>query len=297
MDFIHVKEGKNSWKRYLSSFIVIILFIFVAGIPYAIIGEVLVGTDGDPNTYYDAEKMEYIGLDPLLNFALMNSTFIIWIFGIFVAVRFIHKRKFKTLITPNRNIDWKKVGYGFITFFVILSATTIIDAILNPGDYSINDISLSDFLLLFVLVLVLTPIQTTCEEVFFRGYLMQLIGKWIRNPFVLSLIAGGIFGSLHFVNPEMGYSPILVGMDYLLAGFIWCYVSMKTNSTELAIGAHAANNMLLGWFLTMDDSSFGHIPSLFVVHNIDPAISLMWSAIAMGIFLFLSLKKYKVSNL
>ena len=122
---------------------------------------------------------------------------------------------------------------------------------------------------------------------------MKLIGKWIRNPFILSLLAGGIFGSVHFANPEMNYSPILVGANYLLTGFIWCYISAKTNSTELSIGAHAANNMLLGGFLTMDDSALGNIPSLFIVKNLDPGITLVWTAISLGIFLIISLKRYK----
>ncbi|MEH7547436.1 MULTISPECIES: CPBP family intramembrane glutamic endopeptidase [Bacillaceae] len=297
MDFIRVIKGKNSWKRYLSSFIVIILFISVGALPYVIISEWIVNTDGNPNTYFDFDKEDYVGINPLLYFVLMNSQFLFWLLGLFVAIRFIHKRKFSSLITPNRKIDWKRIGFGFITYFVILGLTSIIDCLLNPGDYSFNDVRVSDFLILFVIVLVLTPIQTTCEELFFRGYLLQLLGKWFRFPFLLSLIAGSIFGALHFTNPEMRYSPLLVGVDYLLTGFIWCYITVKTNSTELSIGAHAANNMLLGWFITMDDSAMGNIPSLFVVTNIDPAISLMWTIVSLGIFLFISLRKYKFTRL
>lgn len=297
MDFIKVKDGENGWKRYLASLIVILLFIFVGSLPYAIISGLIVSIDENPNTYFDIEKGDFVGLNPLLYFALMNSQFLFWIVGIFVAVRFIHKRNFKTLITPNRKINWKAVGFGFITFFIILGITTLIDAFLRPGNYSFNNVNLSDFLIIFVLVLILTPIQTTSEEVFFRGYLMQLFGKRINNLFVLSLLAGAIFGSLHFFNPEMVYSPILVGLDYLLIGFVWCYITAKTNSAELSIGAHAANNMLLGWFITMDKSAFGEIPSLFVVKDIDPAISLVWSIISLGIFLFISLKKHKFSKL
>ncbi|TWD93257.1 hypothetical protein FB550_11671 [Neobacillus bataviensis] len=284
-------------KRYISSFIVIILFISVGALPYAIISEWIVNTDGNPNTYFDFDKQDYVGINPLLYFALMNSPFLFWLLGLFVAIRFIHKRKFTSLITPDRKIDWKRIGFGFITYFVILGLTTIIDCLLNPGDYSFNDISVSDFLILSVLVLVLTPIQTTCEELFFRGYLLQFFGKWVRIPFLLSLIVGSIFGALHFTNPEMGYSPLLVGADYLVTGFIWCYITVKTNSTELSIGAHAANNMLLGWFITMDDSAMGNIPSLFIVTNIDPAISLMWTIVSLGIFLFISLRKYKFTRL
>jgi membrane protease YdiL (CAAX protease family) len=126
---------------------------------------------------------------------------------------------------------------------------------------------------------------------------MQLFGKWIRIPFLLSLLVGSIFGALHFTNPEMENSHLLVGADYLVTGFIWCYITAKTNSTELSIGAHAANNMLLGWFLTMDDSAFGNIPSLFVVKNINPAISLMWTIVSLGTFLCISLRKYKFTRL
>ncbi|MED4228782.1 CPBP family intramembrane glutamic endopeptidase [Neobacillus cucumis] len=297
MDFIRGIKGKNSWKRYLSSFIVIILFMLIGTLPYVIISEWIVNTDGNPHTYLDLNKGDYVGINPLLYFALINSQFLFWLLGLFVAVRFIHKRKFTSLITPNRKIDWKRIGFGFLTYFIILSLTTIIDCLLNPGNYSFNDSRVTDFLILFVLVLVFTPIQTTCEELFFRGYLMQLFGKWIRIPFLLSLIVGSIFGALHFTNPEMGYSPILFGTDYLLTGIIWCYITAKTNSAELSIGAHAANNMLLGWFLTMNDSAMGNIPSLFVVRNIDPAISLMWAIVSLGIFLFISLKKYKYTRL
>ncbi|NYE08485.1 hypothetical protein F4694_005333 [Bacillus niacini] len=297
MDFIKVKEGKNSWKRYLSSFIVILLFIFVGSLPYLIISEWIVNTDDNPNTYFDFEKEDYVGINPLLYFVLLNSQFIFWLLGLLVTIRFIHKRKFTSLITPNRKIDWKRLGFGFSTFFVILGLTSIIDSLLNPGDYVLNDVTVADFLFLFVLVLVLTPIQTTCEELFFRGYLLQFFGKWIRIPFLLSLIAGTIFGALHFTNPEMGYSPILMGANYLLTGFIWSYITVKTNSAELSIGAHAANNMLLGWFITMDESAFGDIPSLFVVKNMDPAISLIWTTVSLGIFLFISLRKYKFTRL
>jgi uncharacterized protein len=297
LDFIKVKEGKNSWKRYVSSFIVILLFIFVGSLPYLIISEWIVNTDDNPNTYFDFEKEDYVGINPLLYFVLLNSQFIFWLLGLFVTIRFIHKRKFTSLITPNRKIDWKRLGFGFSTFFVILGLTSIIDSLLNPGDYVLNDVTVSNFLLLFVLVLVLTPIQTTCEELFFRGYLLQFFGKWIRIPFLLSLIAGTIFGALHFTNPEMGYSPILMGANYLLTGFIWSYITVKTNSAELSIGAHAANNMLLGWFITMDDSAFGDIPSLFVVKNMDPAVSMIWTTVSLGIFLYISLRKYKFTRL
>ncbi|MCM3729140.1 hypothetical protein M3226_26365 [Neobacillus cucumis] len=86
--------------------------------------------------------------------------------------------------------------------------------------------------------------------------------------------------------PPIGWSGLFVNWIHLV------YITLKTNSAELSIGAHAADNMLLGWFLPMDDSALGKIPSFFVVTNINPAISLMWTIVSLGIFFFISLRKY-----
>ncbi|PLR97552.1 CPBP family intramembrane glutamic endopeptidase [Bacillus sp. T33-2] len=291
-NFIKIAAGRNNWKRFLSSFVLLLGFMFLGSIAYFTASGWYVTNDGDPASYYDAKKAENVHIDPLADFVLSHIIYVFWFFGLALLMRLIHKRSIKTLITADKNLNWKKVAWGFAVFFSLIAGTTIIDFILNPSDYSLNNIEVTDFFKLFLFVLILTPLQTTSEELLFRGYLMQWFGRKINNALLLSLIVGFIFASLHFSNPEMGYSRFFVGSDYLISGVLWCYISAKTNSSELTIGAHAANNMFIGWFLTMDDSVYGNIPSLFVVTNIDPKISLLWTIISMGIFTYFSLKKF-----
>lgn len=295
-NFIKMNQGKNNWKRYLLSFFVFLGFMFLGSIFYFIVLAVYAEADGNPKTYFDLEQMTGINVDPVYEFVFSNLIYVVWILGLILFIRLIHKRKFKTLITPNKKINWRRIFWGYALFFCLVAVTTLIDALLNPGDYSVNHVKAQNYLKLFIFVLILTPIQTTAEEVFFRGYLMQWFGKKLNNVLLLSIIVGLIFGSLHFTNPEMSYSPFFVGSDYVLSGILWCYITARTNSAELTIGAHAANNMFLGWFLTMDNSVFGNLPSLFVVTNINPKISLLWTIITLSIFTYLAIRKYGVNN-
>jgi uncharacterized protein len=291
-NFIKVVDGKNNWKRYLSSLLVIITFLIIGSFAYAEAIDWYTANDGNSNSYFDAMEGIAVNVDPLIDFGLTHISYVLWILGLFLAMRLIHKRRLLSLITPESKMNWRKVFWGFGVFFTLIAGTTLIDFALNQGDYELNSIQLSDFLKLFLFVLILTPLQTTCEELFFRGYLMQWFGKKINNAVFLSIVVGIIFAALHFANPEMEYSAFFVGSDYVLSGVLWCFICAKTNSSELTIGAHAANNMFLGWFLTMDDTVFGNIPSLLVVKNIDPKISLLWTIIIMTIFTYLSLKKF-----
>lgn len=71
-----------------------------------------------------------------------------------------------------------------------------------------------------------------------------------KNPLFLTLIVGGLFGVLHFANPEMNNGAVWAGIEYLTFGFVWTYYTIKTGSIEISLGAHAANNMFLCMFIT-----------------------------------------------
>ncbi|WP_423410585.1 CPBP family intramembrane glutamic endopeptidase [Heyndrickxia sp. MSNUG] len=291
-NFIKMNQGINNWKRYTSSFFLFMFSMFLGSIIYFLALIIFAEKDGNDQTYFDFKEMVGVNVRPEFDFIFSNLTYVIWILGMALFIKLIHKRKLKTLITPNEKINWKRVFWGFGLFFCLLTVTTIVDALFNPQDYSLNNIQVQDFLFLFLFVLILTPIQTTAEEVFFRGYLMQWFGRKVSHPLVLSIIVGSIFGALHFSNPEMNYSAFFVGSDYVLSGILWCYITARTNSAELTIGAHAANNMFIGWFLTMDDSVFGKLPSLFVIDNINPKTTLLWTVISLSVFTYYSIKNF-----
>ncbi|MCF8886864.1 CPBP family intramembrane glutamic endopeptidase [Priestia megaterium] len=292
-NYLNVEEGKNSWKRYVSTTILASVFMLLGSVSYIIAEMIMVAADESGKSYFDFDSGVAVGINANLDFLLSHIMYICWIFGLWIGIRFIHKRKMKSLITANKCVNWKKVIWSFGAFSLLLIVSQLIDVVFNHSDYSWNHVSLKEYALLVLITLLLVPIQTTTEELFFRGLLLQWVSKKVKRPILLAIIVGLMFSIGHFANSEMNKSIILVGLDYIVAGFALTYIAIKTKSLEITIGAHAANNMFLALFLTTDDSVFGSIPSLFKIANTEPGANLIWSIVMFSVFYILCRGKIK----
>ncbi|CCF07333.1 CAAX amino terminal protease family protein [Bacillus velezensis CAU B946] len=201
--------------------------------------------------------------DPLADIYLQHIVYFIAIPGIWIAVRFIMKRRFLSIITPNQSLNWKRIFFGFGTYVVLMFVAGLIDFLIHPDRFTLQEFHASRFLLLLAAAVLLVPIQTSAEEFLFRGFLLQFAGKLTANAVVLTVIIGGLFGALHFGNPEMENGALWAGIGYVTIGMIWTFITVKTGSLEMSLGGHAANNMFLFIFLTEDHSVYGGIPSIF----------------------------------
>ncbi|WP_155008758.1 CPBP family intramembrane glutamic endopeptidase [Priestia megaterium] len=292
-NYLDVKEGKNSWKRYLSTTILASVFMLVGSTIYIVAEMVMVALDESGKSYFNYDEGIAVGVNATIDFLLSHIVHLFWLFGLWIGIRFIHKRRMKSLITANKQINWKRILWSFGLFSALLIITQLIDVAFNHKDYGWNHVSFREYVPLVLITFLLVPIQTTTEELFFRGLLLQWVSKKVKNSVVLSLIVGLMFSIGHFANPEMNQSFLLVGLDYIVAGFALTFIAVKTKSLEITIGAHAANNMFIALFLVNDDSSFGAIPSLFKAINDAPGLSLTWSIVTFVAFYFLCVRKIK----
>ncbi|MBM7603520.1 membrane protease YdiL (CAAX protease family) [Metabacillus crassostreae] len=291
-NFIKIVNGKNTHWRYILSLLVILAFMFIIGVICYIISMLITG-HVNPDLI---NLNEMVITDPLVDFYLYHIVNITTVIGMWIAARMILKRKLISFITPYNRVNWSKILYGFLVSFLLFALFSLVDYIISPNDYMLNNFDGSRFVWLVLASILLVPIQTTSEELFFRGFLLQWVGKVTKNPVVLTLIVGGIFGSLHFWNPEMEHGAIWIAIDYLAMGFIWTYITIKTNSSEYSIGAHAANNMFLCIFLTMEDTVVGDIPSLFVLKNVNAMSSAITTVLIGLLFMLIVLRKYKIEK-
>lgn len=96
---------------------------------------------------------------------------------------------------------------------------------------------------LVAIVLLTTPLQATGEEFAFRGFLTQMLGGWIRNPWAASLITGAgiglLFGLAH------GHTAISATLQLALVGFACSMLTFRTGGLEAASVLHTANNVFI----------------------------------------------------
>ncbi|WP_370514486.1 hypothetical protein [Formosa sp. L2A11] len=110
--------------------------------------------------------------DSNLNLVFVMLPFLGGLICLFVAVKFIHKLPLLKLTTTRATIDWKRIMFSFVLWGVVSSLFILVDYGISPEEYMFN-FQLDKFLILFVIAVILVPIQTSFEEYIFRGYLMQ----------------------------------------------------------------------------------------------------------------------------
>ena len=120
-----------------------------------------------------------------------------------------------------------------------------------PENYEIN-FNLKPFLILTLISFLLFPIQASSEEYFFRGYLMQNIGVISKNRWLPLIITSTAFGLVHAGNPEVAELGNMIFVYYIGSGLFAGIMTLMDDGMELALGWHAANNMVAALLVTAD---------------------------------------------
>ncbi|MYJ66519.1 MAG: CPBP family intramembrane metalloprotease [Acidimicrobiales bacterium] len=137
-----------------------------------------------------------------------------------------------------------------------------------PDNYSYS-LDPERFYKFAILVLLLTPFQTTTEELLTRSYFLQMLGHFTRHPIVLVILNALPFALFHLMNPEIaayGVVPMLV--SYFVVGAFLALVTLKDNGAELAIGIHAANNMIAAVLVNYEGSALS-TNAIFMIHEVN----------------------------
>lgn len=271
-NFLEVaRTGKNEWWRYVISFPAIIATWLIVGSVPVFFLLAYVQTDGNPGT--DVTATGFTGIPLLVQFLITMSSFIPLILATLFAVRFIHARPLQTLITGEPRIRWGRIFVGAGIWSGIAAMIAIVEALLYPGRYVLTFQPLT-LLVFAIFALIIIPIQTSAEEVFFRGYLLQWIGLRLKNKWILAFLNGALFFLPHTANPEMAVDSLLVGLGYFVIGFVFTLITIEDNGMELALGMHAANNLFAALFANYTITALPS-PSLFTIQTLDPVYGLV----------------------
>jgi membrane protease YdiL (CAAX protease family) len=200
-------------------------------------------------------------LDANLVLVLSLFSFVCAFVGLYVVVEKLHHQKFITIITSRTKVDWKRVFLSFGIWSIVSIIAFFITYLIDP-DTIIWQFKPLPFFLLFCITIVLMPIQTTTEELVFRGYLMQGFYNLAQNKWFPLLMTSIIFGTMHIFNPEVEKMGYLILVYYIGTGLFLGIITLMDEGTELALGFHAANNMVASLLVTSDFTVF-QTPSIF----------------------------------
>ena len=220
-------------------------------------------------------------------------------FGLFVVLGWtilIHRQSITSLTTSRKKIDWKRIFFAFSLWGGLTVLMIGIDIYLSPDSYVLN-FDLGKFLALAIIATLLVPLQTSFEEYLFRGHMMQGLGIAVRNKWLPLLVTSFLFGIMHIANPEVEKLGYGIMVFYIGTGLFLGILTLMDDGLELALGFHAANNLITALLVTADWTAF-QTDSIYKDIS-EPVLG--WDVlipvfVVFPLLLFFFSKKYKWSN-
>src|SRR4051794_23456210 len=184
--------------------------------------------------------------------------------GVRSAVTFCQGRPFGSLFGPDLRLRPGRVAAGAGLWLAGLAAGIAVAAAIDalsggpaaPGPaVATGAPPWGQSALLLAAGAVAFPLQSGAEELVFRGWLTQTLGQLVRPRLQLAALVGILFTAAHV--PHGG--PAFLALVVTSVGF--SLLSLYDGRLELAIGAHAAHNLVLavaGIVLDRSEHLFTH---------------------------------------
>jgi membrane protease YdiL (CAAX protease family) len=288
-------DNQNQWWKYLIVFLAgFISANFIGAIPLiVIIASKIIQSGGvispNPENYMD---FSVYGIDPNLGLFLLILPFAVGLLTMALLFKPLHKRNIVEVINGRNRVRWLKFFFAMGIWITILTIFLLADFVLDPDNFDLT-FNLSSFIPLVFISISLIPIQTTYEEVLFRGYLAQGIAAWTRSRWWVIIIPTVIFGLLHSLNPEIQEFGFWYMMpQYMIFGFLFGLITVLDDGIEAAMGAHAGNNIFGSIFITHKASTL-QTPALLEQLQVNPLREMILLIMISVIFLIILSRKYQ----
>jgi membrane protease YdiL (CAAX protease family) len=227
--------------RLLVGALIIVIFWLLTSVAIIVPGMFIFGVDYD--TLFSS---------PLGSLSMLATFSGIWI-GAWVAMRYLHREPLSHLFGASRRLSgfWK--GFAAVVLTSILSEILIY--LLWP-EFERGTIAFSTWLLYLIPVALLCFVQTSAEELLFRGYLLRGLANRFRSPWIWGLLPGAAFVSLHLTPGMSGLDVALLVFSIGSLTVALVLLVYLTGNLGAAFGAHMGNN-LFAFLLVGHQAEFG----------------------------------------
>lgn len=290
-----LRKDNQFWKYLI---VMILAWVVGAGllgfVPLLVVALVQVSqSGGDLSQLADVFNFEAMGISLNLGLFLIMLSFVVGLLVFLGLIWLIHNRRtYKETINGTKQVRWNRVWVGAFTWGIFMAISQLLSFLGNPSNF-VFQFDIVKFFPLLIISLLFIPLQTSFEELTFRGYLAQGFAGLTKSRWVVFLLPSIIFGLMHAGNPEVVEHGFWIMMpSYIIVGLVWGLVSILDDGIELALGAHAINNVFLSLFFTNSSSAL-QTYAVFEILKVDPVRTLIAVTFYSIIFVYILHLRYK----
>ncbi len=236
-----------------------------------------------------------LGIDKNIILLLELGMFVFAFLGFYIGLRFIHKKPLVSVLSGYDKFRFGRFWFAFAVWGALITILVLLEYFLGSSDLKVIFDPIG-MIVSALIMLVFMPVQTSIEEIIFRGYLVQGLSQIFKNGLLAVIVTSLLFGMAHMSNPEVkefGW-PIMLTYYTLFALFMGVIVLMD-EGLELALGIHFANNFVSSVMVSSTHSVIKTY-SVFETKQEDPYGEILsWILMATLTFLIF-LYKYRWKN-
>ena len=253
-----------------------------------------ISTEGVDTAALMKDMIKMIGVNG--TFVALVAPLSLMLFIVLFYNKFIQNNTLRILTTSRPKIDWKRVFFSFGLWSLITIVTTVVSYYVSPEDFVLN-FKPKEFAVFVVLALLFIPLQTSFEEYLFRAHMLQGLGLATKTRWIPLVVTSFLFGIMHIANPEVEKLGMVIMFYYIGTGLFLGILTLMDEGLELALGFHAANNLVGALLVTSDWSAFQTHSILKDVSEPSANIQIFIPILVIfPILLYIFAIKYKWSN-
>jgi len=275
---------RHWWRPIVALLLIVPLAVplmFAAVLPIVLLGAI----EGVPDLgRYVADSMNLENLGPA-GFLYLNLALAALIPTAGLSIWIAHRIRPRYLSSVAGGLRWKWLLRCVLVTLPVWLVYTGLGFLAQPPASSDRP---DHWVLLLILVVVLTPLQSAGEEYLFRGWIIQNVGSYFARPLV-GLIVSLTVSTVAFSAAHLSPDPWILGTLGCLA-VASGVAAWRTGGLEAGIAMHAVNNVLVFFVVII----FGGFEESFVdTETTGTPMMLVTAVVAQGIVLALILWQAK----
>ena len=248
----YIAPNECSGRRWLGVLAMSGLFSMLLSFPVALLMMDRTGT--------------FLGVNYEIIMQLMN--FVPLFFGMVIALKVVGKTSLKEFVLgAGKSFNMKEN----LTILAVFAAGFALGNLTDFNNTHLRGVTAGEFGGLVLVMLALAWMQTTCEELFFRGVFLRWFCKndigFNKKSILATVFSTVLFALFHIANPEVtslsGVERIVIMFAYVIPGLVFFLADLYFGNMMPGIIMHWVNNFLLFTLISGEVSAVA-APTLLV---------------------------------
>lgn len=212
---------------------------------------------------------------------LLASIVVLWAVAP-VVLWIVHKRALPTLFGWQRRIEMSELRNAFIACGLV----TLLIFLLVPDPSHLltarSGLTLAEWAVAFLPVTALIVLQSSAEEVVFRGYLVQILANRFASPLIWAVLPVVLFTAAHWDPAALPHMNAVALGSVLMFATAAMILLVVTGNLGACMGYHAANNIFA--FLVISPEGVVDAFALYTYPNLaDPVWTVTDAMLFLGV--------------